>query len=436
MRMCVNYRALNKVTIKEKYPLPRIDDILDTMKGATVFSKIDLRSGYHQIRIHPKDIEKTTFITRDGHYEYLVMRFGLTYAPATFMRLMNNVLRPFLGKFVVLFLDDIMIFSKSVDEHKEHLKQVLDVLRREKLYAKFFKCDFFKEKVEYLEHIVSIEGIVVDPKKIQVIKDWKTPASVHEVRSFLGLANFYRKFVLNFSKLVAPLTELLKKSRRFKWTDKCQMSFDLLKQKLIEAPILTLPDVSRPFTIFTDASGVAIGVVLTQDGKVVAYESRKMNEAEQRYPIYDQELLAIVHAIQIWKHYLKNNDFEVVTDHKPLLSFLPKGELGSRHYRWAMLFEEFRPKIIYRAGKENVVADALLRIPQVNSVSLVEGTLRKEIADAQNFDKWCQEVVQAIEIGGLPQAFNISVIQGYFRQEIQKAQEQDKWCQETRKALE
>eukprot|EP01018_Ginkgo_biloba_P010339 Gb_18720 [translate_table: standard] len=239
----------------------------------------------------------------------------------------------------------------------------------------------------------------MDPKKIQVIKDWKTLESVHVVRSFLGLASFYRKFVLNFSKLVAPLTELFKKSKKFKWTDKCQMRFDLLNHKLIEAPILTLLDVSRPFTIFTDAGGVAIGVVLTQDGKVVAYECRKMNEAEQRYPIYDQELLAIVHAIKICKHYLKNNDFEVATDHKPLLSFPPKGELGSRQYRWAMLFEEFTPKIIYRVGKENVVADTLSRIPQVNSISLVEGALRKEIMDAQKVDKWCQEVVQAIEIG-------------------------------------
>eukprot|EP01018_Ginkgo_biloba_P010333 Gb_18705 [translate_table: standard] len=177
------------------------------------------------------------------------------------------------------------------------------------------------------------------------------------------------------------------------------MSFDLLKQKLIEAPILTLPNVSRPFSIFTDASGVAIGVVPTQDGKVMAYEIRKMNEVEKRYPIYDQEILAIVHAKNKNWHYLKNNDFEVVIDHKPLLSFLPKGELGSRQYRWAMLFEEFRPKIIYRVGKENVVADALLRIPQVNSVSLVEGTLRKEIVDAKKIDKWCQGIVQTIENG-------------------------------------
>eukprot|EP01018_Ginkgo_biloba_P010316 Gb_18694 [translate_table: standard] len=259
---------------------------------------------------------------------------------------------------------------------------------REKLYGNISKCDFFHERVEYLEHIVSVEGDAVDPKKIQVIKDWKTSTRVHEVRSFLRVSNFYRKFVLNFSKWVAPLTELLKKSRRFKWTNQYQISFYFLKKKLIEAPILTLLDVSIPFIIYTNASGVAIGVVLTQDGKEMASESQKINEVEQRYVIYDQELLAVMYAIKIWKHYLKNNDFEVVTNHKPLSSFSPKGELGSRQYRWAMLFENFRPRMIYKVRKENVVMDALSRMSQVNSVALVEGTLRKEITNAQKVDKW------------------------------------------------
>eukprot|EP01018_Ginkgo_biloba_P003633 Gb_16330 [translate_table: standard] len=259
------------------------------------------------------------------------------------------------------------------------------------------KCEFCKEEIEYLGHIVLAKGISVDPKKIKAVKEWKTLMSMHEVRSFLILASFYIRFVLSFSKLIAPLTELLKKSKRFKWTEQCQTSFDILKHKLTEALILTLPDVAKPFTLYIDASGVAIGVVLTKEGKVIAYESRKMNEAEMRYPICDQELLAIIHVIKIWKHYLKNNDFEVITGHKPLLSFPPKAELGSRQYRWAMISEEFKPKLTYQSGKENVVADALSR---------------------------------------LPQAFNTLVIQGSFRQEIQKAQEQDEWCQESRKALE
>eukprot|EP01018_Ginkgo_biloba_P010340 Gb_18721 [translate_table: standard] len=379
MRMCVDYRALNKVTIKDKYPLPRIDDLLDSMKGATIFSKMDLRSGYHQIRIHPEDVEKTTFTTRDGHYEFLVMPFGLTNALATFMRLMNNILRPYLGKFVAVFLDDIMVFSKDKKEHKQHLQKVLEVPRQEKLYAKLSKCEFWKEEIEYLGHIVSSKGISVDPKKVKAVKEWKTPASVHEVRSFLGLANFYRRFVLGFSKLVAPLTELLKKSKRFKWTEQCQKSFEILKQKFTEAPILTLPDTAKPFTLYTDASGIAVGAVLTQEGKVIAYERRKMNDAERRYPIFDQELLAVIHAIKIWKHYLKNNDFEVITDHKPLLSFPPKAELSSRQYRWAMLFEEFKPKLTYLEGKENVVADGLSRLPQAFNISLIQGSFRQEL---------------------------------------------------------
>eukprot|EP01018_Ginkgo_biloba_P018667 Gb_31742 [translate_table: standard] len=302
------------------------------------------------------------------------MPFRLTNALATFMRLMNNILRPFLGKFMVVFLDDIMIFSKNEEEHGEHLQKSLEVLRYEKLYAKLSKCEFCKEEIDYLGHIVSVKGISVDLKKMKAVREWKTPVRVHEVKKFLRLA-------------------------RFKWMNQCQASFDILRQKLTEAPILTLPDMARPCTLFIDASGVAIGAILTQDGKVIAYESRKMNEAERRYPIYDQELLEIVHAIKIWKHYLKNNDFEVVTDHKPLLSFSPEGGLGSRQYRWAMFFEEFRPKIIYRVGKENVVADSLSRIQLANSVSLVEGTLRKEIADAQKVYKWCQGIVQAIENG-------------------------------------
>eukprot|EP01018_Ginkgo_biloba_P004724 Gb_28015 [translate_table: standard] len=394
--MCVDYRALNKVTIKDKHPLPRIDDLLDTMKGATIFSKIDLRSGYHQI-IYPKDVEKSSFTTRDGHYEFLVMSFGLTNAPATFMRLMNNIQRPYLEKFVAVFLDYIMVFSKNEEEHKERLQKVLEILRQEKLYAKMSKCEFCKEKIEYLGHVVLAKGILVDPKKVKAVREWKTPISVHEVRSFLGLASFYRRFVLGFSKIAAPLTELLKKSKRFKWTDQCQKSFDILKQKLTDAPILTLPDMEKPFTLYTDASGIAIGVVLTQQGKVIAYESRKMNDAEKKYPIFDQELLAIIHAIKIWKHYLKNNEFEVITDHKPLVSFPPKAELGSKQYRWAMIFEEFKPKLTYQAGKRKRSGRCFIKV-----------TL----------------------------GFNISMVQGSFRQEIQKAQEQDKWCQETRNILE
>jgi hypothetical protein len=226
LRLCVDYRGLNKLTVKNKFPLPRVDDIFDHLHGAKVFSKIDLRSGYHQIRIKESDIAKTGFRSRLGHYEYVVMPFGLTNAPATFMTLMNSLFRKQLGKFVLVFMDDILIYSKNVEEHKKHLRQVFDILRANKLFAKLSKCDFFTNSVEFLGHIISDEGIKVDPKKIKVIVDWAVPKDKTDVRSFLGLASYYRRFVRGFSKLAAPMTALLKgKVDTIDWTPKSELSF-------------------------------------------------------------------------------------------------------------------------------------------------------------------------------------------------------------------
>jgi hypothetical protein len=211
MRMCVDYRALNKITIKNKYPLPRIDELLDRLQGAKFFSKLDLMSGYHQVRIAARDIPKTAFRTRYGHFEYLIVPFGLTNAPATFMRLMNDIFRPFLDEFLIVYLDDILIFSKTREEHERHLRNVLETLRRHKLYAKASKCSFFKTSVDFLGHVVSDQGIQTDPAKLSAIVDWPKPRSTTELRSFLGLANFYRKFVKDYSRVTAPLNDLLKK---------------------------------------------------------------------------------------------------------------------------------------------------------------------------------------------------------------------------------
>ena len=254
----MDYRLLNAITIKNKYPLPRIDILFDQLFGAKVFSKIDLRSGYHQIKIRAEDIPKTAFSTRYGLYEYLVMSFGLTNAPAHFMYLMNSVFMPELDKFVVVFIDDILIFSKNEEEHAEHLRIVLQRLREHKLYAKFSKCEFWLKKVQFLGHVISEDGISVDPSKIRDVLDWKTPETVPEIRSFLGLAGYYRRFVPDFSKIARPMTELLKKGVKFVWDDKCDQAFQTLRKLLTSAPVLAQPDITRPFDVYCDTLGTGI----------------------------------------------------------------------------------------------------------------------------------------------------------------------------------
>lgn len=265
MRLCVDYRALNKITVKNKYPLPLISDLLDQLQGAKIFSKIDLRSGYHQIRIAENDISKTAFRTRYGHFEFLVLPFGLTNAPATFMHLIQKIFHSYLDRFVVVYLDDILVYSRSRDEHEEHLRTVLQVLRENKLYAKLNKCAFYRTEIEFLGHVISADGVYMEKNKMQDIKGWPQPKSVHEVRSFLGLAGFYRKFIKNFSQISSAMTDLLKKDSKFKWTERHQEAFESLKKAVSSAPVLIIPDPKLPFVVSTDASGYAIGATLSQD---------------------------------------------------------------------------------------------------------------------------------------------------------------------------
>jgi len=297
--MCVDYRLLNAVTIKNKYPLPRIDILFDQLAKAKVFSKIDLRSGYHQIKIRPEGIPKTAFSTRYGLYEYLVMSFGLTNAPAHFMYLMNSVFIPELDKFVVVFIDDILVYSENAQEHEEHLRIVLTRLREHQLYAKFNKCEFWLKKVPFLGHILSEEGISVDPSKVQEVLDWKAPTSVHEVRSFLGLAGYYRRFIPDFSKIAKPMTKLLQKDVKFVWSEECEVAFTTLRHLLTTAPVLAQPDIEKPFDVFCDASGTGLGCVLMQEGRVIAYASRQLRKHEANYPTHDLELAAVVHALKL-----------------------------------------------------------------------------------------------------------------------------------------
>nr|AAM01169.1 Putative retroelement [Oryza sativa Japonica Group] len=360
-RMCVDYRALNEVTIKNKYPLPRIDDLFDQLKGATVFSKIDLRSGYHQLRIREEDIPKTAFTTRYGLFECTVMSFGLTNAPAFFMNLMNKVFMEYLDKFVVVFIDDILIYSKTKEEHKEHLRLALEKLREHQLYAKFSKCEFWLSEVKFLGHVISSGGVAVDPSNVESVLSWKQPKTVSEVRSFLGLAGYYRRFIENFSKIARPMTRLLQKEVKYKWTEDCEQSFQELKKRLVTAPVLILPDSRKGFQVYCDASRLGLGCVLMQEGKVVAYASRQLRPHENNYPTHDLELAAVVHALKIWRHYLYGNRTEVYTDHKSLKYIFTQPDLNMRQRRWLELIKDYDMEIHYHPGKANVVADALSR---------------------------------------------------------------------------
>ncbi|KAL0537104.1 hypothetical protein IC582_026074 [Cucumis melo] len=361
MRLCIDYRELNKVTVKNRYPLPRIDDLFDQLQGATVFFKIDLRSGYHQLRIKDGDVPKTAFRSRYGHYEFIVMSFGLTNAPAVFMDWMNRVFREFLDTFVIVFIDDILIYSKTEAEHEEHLRIVLQTLRDNKLYAKFSKCEFWLKQVSFLGHVVSKAGVSVDPAKIEAVTDWTRPSTVSEVRSFLGLAGYYRRFVENFSRIATPLTQLTRKGAPFVWSKACEDSFQNLKQKLVTAPVLTVPDGSGSFVIYSDASKKGLGCVLMQQGKMVAYASRQLKSHEQNYPTHDLELAAVVFALKIWRHYLYGEKIQIFTDHKSLKYFFTQKELNMRQRRWLELVKDYDCEILYHPGKANVVADALNR---------------------------------------------------------------------------
>lgn len=360
-QLCIDYRQLNKVTIKNQYPLPRIDDLFDQMKGATVFSKIDLRSGYHQLRIKEEDILKTAFKTRFGHYEFVVLPFGLTNALGVFMSLMNGIFRDYLDKFVQVFIDDILIYSKTPEEHDEHLRIVLHCLRENQLYGKLSKCSFYQTKIHYLRHIISGEGIAVDSVKIEAIMEWPTPTNVHEIRSFMGMAGYYRRFVEGFSKIASPITELQRKNKKFIWTEKCEEAFQRLKGLLTTTPILKVSDMEQEFLVCTDASKEGLGCVLMQEGRVIAYASRKLRTHEENYATHDLEMAAIVYALKIWRHYLLGRKFDLRIDHCGLQQIFTQDHLNARQRRWSELISEYDFDITYIKGTINRVVDALSR---------------------------------------------------------------------------
>ncbi|WVZ71142.1 hypothetical protein U9M48_019762 [Paspalum notatum var. saurae] len=326
------------------------------------------RSGYHQIKVREEDIPKTAFSTRYGLYEYLVMSFGLTNAPAFFMYLMNSVFMNELDKFVVVFIDDILVYSKNEKEHEEHLRIVLSRLREHKLYAKFSKCAFWLKEMAFLGHILSAKGVAVDPSKVEDVMNWKQPQTVIEIWSFLGLAGYYRRFIKNFSKIAKPMTALTQKNAKFAWSSKCEEAFGTLKKLLTSAPVLAQPDITKPFDVYCDASGSGLGCVLMQEGRVIAYASCQLRKHEVNYPTHDLELLAVVYALKKWRHYLLGNTCHIYTDHKSLKYIFTQLELNISQRRWLELIKYYDLEVHYHPDKANVVADALSRKAHCNFI--------------------------------------------------------------------
>ena len=381
LRLCVDYRGLNAVTVKNRHPLPLITKTLDRLCGAKVFTKLDLKDAYHRIRIREGDEWKTAFRTRYGHFEYMVMPFGLANAPATFQAYINRALAGLVDVTCVVYLDDILIYSSDPAEHWQHVKQVLERLRQFQLYASLKKCQFYTTHVEFLGFVVSTEGVAMDAERVATIKDWPKPKTYRDVQVFLGFANFYRRFIYGYSSIAAPLTDLLKGSKDGKkpgplqWTEGADVAFRHLRDTFASAPFLRHYDPNEKLRLETDASGYGLGAVLSQqdqDGhwRPVAFWSRKLIPAEQNYEVHDQELLAIVAAMKQWRHYLEGSPYTiaVLTDHNNLKGFMKQKELNSRQARWALKLAAYDFEIFHRAGKLNP-ADAPSRRPDYEGAS-------------------------------------------------------------------
>ncbi|GJW99686.1 putative nucleotidyltransferase, ribonuclease H [Tanacetum coccineum] len=379
-RMCIDYRELNKFTVKNRYPLPRIDDLFDQLQGSSTYSKIDLRSGYHQLRVRDEEIPKTAFRTPYGHYELQVMPFGLTSAPAVFMDLMNRVCKPHLDKFVIVFIDDILIYSRNKEEHADHLRIILELLKMEKLYAKFSKCDFRISIVQFLRHMIDSQGIPIDPAKIE--------------------------------RIAKSLTELTQKNKKYIWGEDQESAFQLLKQKLCEASILALPEGNDDFIIYCDASYQGQGAVLMQREKVIAYASRQLKPHEENYTTHELELGAVVFALKIWRHYLYGTKSTVFTDRKSLQHILDQKELNMRQRRWLFLLADYDCEIRYHTGKANVVADALNQKERIKPlrvkalVMTLHLKLPSQILEAQ-IEAIKEENTKAENLRGMDKAFEI-----------------------------
>jgi hypothetical protein len=392
-RFCTDYRALNALTIKDSFPLPTVDELLDELYGAKFFSKLDLRSGYHQILMNPKDRHKTAFRTHQGHYEWLVMPFGLSNATASFQSLMNQVFHEVLRKFVLVFFYDILVYSSSWSSHLTHLQTVLQLLDQHQLFVKLSKCSFGMTKVDYLGHTVTGDGVTMDKLKVQAVIDWPIPKNLKQLRGFLGLTGYYRRFIKSYATIAAPLTDLLKKDS-FQWSDVAAEAFHHLKHAITSAPVLVLPDFSKPFILETDASGIGIGAVLSQAGHPIAYFSKKLGPTSQKQSAYLREFRAITEALAKFRHYLLGHKFVIRTDQQSLKSLLDQNLQTPEQQAWLHKFIGFDFTIEYRPGKDNKAADALSRMfhlawsePQTQFLQ----DLKKELLSCEYFSPMYQQ---------------------------------------------
>jgi hypothetical protein len=361
-RFCLDYRALNDITIKLRYPLPRIDDLLDAARGATCFSCLDMAGGFHQLPISSQDIPKTAFTTPFGQYAWRCLPMGLSNAPSQFQRTVNKIFEEYIGQFVLIYLDDVMILSKTPADHLDHLRMVFEKIREHGLQIRMSKCKFLQPQVKYLGHILSADGVAADPDKIKSLTDWEFPDTPKGVMQFLGLANYFRKFIPNLSRLAAPLYRLMKKGTIFQKGEEALLAFKAIKETLISPPVLAYPDPNLPYELISDASITGCGAVLTQESRPIAYFSSKFSSAERNYTTGEQELLGIIKALKEWRCYLEGcQGLTIVTDHNPLTFFSKQPTLSRRQARWNEFMSRFQFTVKYRPGASNP-ADPLSRI--------------------------------------------------------------------------
>jgi hypothetical protein len=348
--MCPDFHALNKLTIKDKFPIPVIDDLLDELSGAQYFTKLDLRSGYHQIRMKEADIPKTAFQTHEGHYEFLVMPFGLCNAPSTFQSLMNHVFHPFLHHFVLVFFDDILIYSKTWTTHLSHVDKVLHLLSQHQLFLKQSKCAFGTSEVEYLGHIVGKDGVRVDPKKIEAMQDWPRPKTLKSLHGFLGLTGYYHKFVKNYGKIAAPLTALLKKNA-FNWTPTVDQSFHALKEAMCTTPVLALPDFKKTFVLECDALGKELEQSSCKKDDLWPSLANNFQSDIWANPSMKRKCWLFLHVVDLWRPYLLGKHFQIKTDHQSLKHFLEQRISSPEQQKWVTKLFGYDYEIIYKKGK-------------------------------------------------------------------------------------
>jgi hypothetical protein len=389
-RFCVDFRALNAVTVPDVYPIPNVVESLDYLGNSRFFSTLDLTSGYHQIPMHKDDQEKTAFNVDSGHYHYTRMPFGLRNAPATFQRMMDGLLRGLKPVQCLVYLDDVIIFSATIEEHVVRLRSVLERLRNGGLTLKFEKCKFAEEKVNYLGHVISKHGVQPDPGKISAVREFPTPTSVKELQSFLGLSNYYRRFVVGYAEIARPLTKLLRKGAVFNWDGDCVEAFEKLKDALTHSPVLAYPDFDKPFIISTDASNFAIGAVLSQetDGEEhpIAYASRQLNSAEINYTVTEKELCSVVFAVAQYRCYVYGRKFKIVSDHAALKWLFGLRDPSSRLMRWTLKLSEYDYEVVHKPGVLHKNADGLSR-----KVRRIECTPIVDMKSAQEGDIECAE---------------------------------------------